>query len=201
MKDLLKFPLNIQLFADDGDEAGSGADDKSGNEGTGAEDKNQGSKAKTFTQEEVNALIGKEKAKFQKKLKELSTTDDGEKSKEAETKTGTQEANPYLAKYAQAEIKVAMTMNGIDPQKVARAVKLIDTSEVLTDSGDIDSTKLNESIANLLKEWPELKTSASSTSTNRIGSNRDDKGNQEKDPKQKYRDAIEAKIANDKAKK
>ena len=160
MKDLLKFPLNIQLFAEDGEGAGSGADDKSGNEGTGTEDKDQGSKAKTFTQEEVNALIGKEKAKFQKKLKDLSGSDDGDKSKEAEGKTGTQEANPYLDKYAQAEIKVAMTMNGIDPQKVARAVRLIDTSEVMSESGDVDTNKLNTAIANLLKDWPELKSAA-----------------------------------------
>lgn len=156
-----KYPLNIQLFADEGEGAGTGADDKNDNEGTGTDDKDQGSKAKTFTQEEVNALIGKEKAKFQKKLKELSSLDEGESKKnESEGKVDSKKSNPYLDKYAQAEVKVAMTMNGIDPQKVARAVRLIDTSEVLTDEGEVDAEKLNKAIADLVKEWPELKQSA-----------------------------------------
>ena len=68
MKDLLayKYPLNIQLFAEEGDGAGESADKEDKKGGTGNENKDQGDKPKTFTQDEVNALIGKEKAKFQK---------------------------------------------------------------------------------------------------------------------------------------
>lgn len=156
MKNLLayKYPLNIQLFAEEGDGAGEGADKEDKKGGTGDENKDQGDKAKTFTQEEVNALIGKEKAKFQKKIKDISGEDEkkpgeGEKSQE----------NPFIQKYAQAEIKASMMTNGIDPLKVARAVKLIDTTEVLNETGEVDAEKLNKAIADLLKEWPELKTS------------------------------------------
>ena len=192
-----RFPLYIQLFAE-GDEGGAGSKDKDSDGEITFDEILSDTKYKSEFDRRVQKAIDTFKKNQETKKGGKETSEEGK----PETKeSGDAKADQFMAKYAQAEIKVAMTVNGIDPQKVARAVKLIDTSEVLTDSGDVDSTKLNESIANLLKEWPELKTSASSTSTNRIGSNRDDKGNQEKDPKQKYRDAIEAKIANDKAKK
>lgn len=144
MKDLLKFPLNIQLFADD-------------NEDTGADDNDQGSDegaaGKTFTQAEVDALIAKEKARAKKQSKKQ--TEDTTKTDGEETSTK-QEVNPYIDKYAQAEIKFAMTQNGIDATKANRAVRLIDQSTVLTEDGEVDIEKLNTAIADLLKEWPEL---------------------------------------------
>ena len=179
MKDLLayKFPLNIQLFAEEGDEANKDADNKKGNEDTGAEDKDQGNKPKTFTQDEVNALIGKERAKFQKKLKDLSGDEEkkpgeGEKAQE----------NPFIQKYAQAEIKASMMSNGIDPSKVARAVRLIDTTEVINnETGEVDAEKLNKAIADLLKDWPELKSSKDDQKNGfKIGGDKNkDKGNAE----------------------
>ena len=150
MKDLLayKYPLNIQLFAEEGDGAGESADKEDKKGGTGNENKDQGDKPKTFTQDEVNALIGKEKAKFQKKLKDLSGDEEkkpgeGEKSQE----------NPFIQKYAQAEIKASMMSNGIDPSKVARAVKLIDTTEVINETGEVDAEKLNKAMVETSTEY------------------------------------------------
>ena len=61
MKDLLNYPLNIQLFAD--------AD----NEDTGADDNNQGNEdganEKTFTQAEVDALVAREKARAKRQAR------------------------------------------------------------------------------------------------------------------------------------
>ena len=150
MKDLLayKYPLNIQLFAEEGDGAGESADKEDKKGGTGNENKDQGDKPKTFTQDEINALIGKEKAKFQKKLKDLSGDEEkkpgeGEKSQE----------NPFIQKYAQAEIKASMMSNGIDPSKVARAVKLIDTTEVINETGEVDAEKLNKAMVETSTEY------------------------------------------------
>lgn len=146
MKDLFKFPLNIQLFADEGPDVDP-------------EDKNQPEEddkpeEKTFTQEEVNALIAKEKARAKNKVKQkLKQEEPTEADEDVEQEP---QVNPYLERYAQAEIKVAMTTQGIDPNKVNRAVRLIDHNTVLTEDGDIDVEKLNGSIADLLKEWPEL---------------------------------------------
>lgn len=148
MKDLLKFPLDIQYFASEGES----------NEDTGAGDNNQGSDegaaTKTFTQAEVDALIAKEKAraKKQSQKQEINST----KTDVEEPSTATQEVNPYIDKYAQAEIKFAMVQNGIDAKKAARAIKLIDHKEVLSEDGEIDDEALNSAIADLLKEWPEL---------------------------------------------
>lgn len=178
MKDLLayKFPLNIQLFAEEGDEANKEADNKDDKGGTGAADKDQGNKPKTFTQDEVNALIGKEKAKFQKKIKDLS----GDEEKKPGEGEKTQE-NPFIQKYAQAEIKASMMSNGIDPSKVARAVRLIDTTEVINETGEVDAEKLNKAIADLLKDWPELKATKDDQKNGfKIGGDKEkDKGNAE----------------------
>lgn len=150
MKDLLNYPLNIQLFAD------------TDNEDTGADDNNQGNEdganEKTFTQAEVDALVAREKARAKRQAeKDASKASNTEAINQDEAKSSSvDQVNPYLEKYAQAEIKVAMTQNGIDASKVNRSVRLIDHNTVLDEDGVIDVEKLNTAIADLLKEWPEL---------------------------------------------
>lgn len=178
MKDLFRFPLNIQLFAAD-DNAAAG-----GNEDTGADENNQGaegSQEKTFTQAEVNVLIAKEKAKAKGKSQK-QTAKTSEASTDDQTSEQSQD-NPFIKKYAQAEIKVAMTENGIDPKKVGRAVRLIDVDEVLTEEGEVDTEKLNTSITDLLKDFPELKTVTEDGKKGiKIGSEGNDKKDEQKKP-------------------
>lgn len=169
MKDLFKkvmFPLNIQLFA--GEEGGEG--DQGGGTGDGGQgDDGKGGKTppatppaddKKFTQADVDAMIAKEKAKQKAKYEKAFKDGDPNDGKTGSTEGNHSEPNPYIEKYALAEIKASMMTNGIDPMKVARAVRLIDASEVLDETGEIDAEKLNKSIADLLKDWPELKATS-----------------------------------------
>lgn len=134
----LKYPLDIQYFAEGADEGTDPAENQE------AEKKEE----KTFTQKEVDDIV-------KERLARTKTTVD--KTPEDKTEDPVVETvNPYLERYAQAEIKVAMARQGIDASKVDRAVRLIDFNTVLTEAGDVDAEKLTTSINELLEEWPEL---------------------------------------------
>lgn len=76
MKERFLFPLNIQLFADDGSGDDSGNDDQ----GTGQDNQDSGEggqETKTFTQEELDKIvqgrIAKERKAWEKQLEEQQT--------------------------------------------------------------------------------------------------------------------------------
>lgn len=78
MKEKFLFPLNIQLFADDGSGNDSGNDNDQGNDGQGNDgqgnDGQTGQETKTFTQEELDRIvqgrIAKERKSWEKQLEE-----------------------------------------------------------------------------------------------------------------------------------
>lgn len=143
MKKLLKFPLSIQFFSEEGNEGTDPVDNQ-------VEKKTEEGTKKTFTQAEVDAIVEKRLARTKAKSTEETKTE------EVKDETVVETVNPFIEKYAQAEIKVAMTQQGIDASKVNRAVRLIDHKTVLAEDGSIDTEKLNTSITELLEEWPEL---------------------------------------------
>ena len=57
-------------------------------------------------------------------------------------------------------IENAMLRKGIKDEKVVRAVRLVDKQNILDEKGQLDSSKLNTEIEELLKEFPELITKA-----------------------------------------
>lgn len=81
MKEKFLFPLNIQLFADDGSGNDSGNDNDQGNDGQGNDgqgnDGQTGQETKTFTQEELDRIvqgrIAKERKSWKKQLEEQQT--------------------------------------------------------------------------------------------------------------------------------
>ena len=81
MKEKFLFPLNIQLFADDGSGNDSGYDNDQGNDGQGNDgqgnDGQTGQETKTFTQEELDRIvqgrIAKERKSWEKQLEEQQT--------------------------------------------------------------------------------------------------------------------------------
>lgn len=143
-KEEMTFPLNIQLFGDDNPPANPEEGNPSGGE-------------KTFTQAEVDQMI-KDRLKREGKgepktaLSEPKVTE----PKEKEVDNSVNEA--MVQNYLTAELKFSMTQEGVDPSKVARAVRLIDASKLADDEGIFSSEKASAEIKELLKEWPELKT-------------------------------------------
>lgn len=111
------------------------------------------SKEKTYTQAQVDAMMAKTRKKYTKNdVKEEQTEDTQEIQPQRDLSTGI-----TVEKLAQAELKAEMAIQGINPLKVARAVRLIDVGDVLDESGQYSEKMAQAAIEELLKEWPELK--------------------------------------------
>lgn len=117
---------------------------------------------KTYTQEEVNAMMAKARKKYEsKKGADKKDEDSSEENQEDENTDEPETDLPTgitVDKLAQAELKAAMAIQGVDPKKVARAVRLIDVTDVI-DDGEYSDSKASEAIEELLADWPELKVS------------------------------------------
>lgn len=119
------------------------------------EEKQSKESKKTYTQEEVDAMMAKARKKYQGK------GTDNEQVQTEEVKDSTLVTHDLatgipVERLAQAELKAMMAINGVSPEKVARAVRLVDINEVL-ENGQYSETKAKESIEQLIQEWPELK--------------------------------------------
>ena len=75
-------PLNLQFFADGGEEQSDQTDNSGGENQKQGTDSQQQSEEKTFTQEDVNNLIAKEAKKAQEKLLKQLGIDDFKNAKE-----------------------------------------------------------------------------------------------------------------------
>lgn len=69
--------------------------------------------------------------------------------------TSEQQSNQLLTKYAQAELKAAMAVQGVDPAKLDRASRLVGAEEIL-ENGEVNVERMHEIISELLQSWPEL---------------------------------------------
>ena len=177
MEDSKRMPLNIQLFAEGGEEnqennTQNSVDEK---EKTNTEEnnaENTSKKLKTYTDEEVNGISKKNVDKaLAKQLKDLGIEDiekakailtkareDEEKNKTSDDKSKelTDKLNKASVEIVNSKIENALLRKGINESKVERAVRLINKSNILEKDGTIDSGKLTTEIEEVLKEFPEL---------------------------------------------
>lgn len=177
MEDSKRMPLNIQLFAEGGEEnqennTQNSVDEK---EKTNTEEnnaENTSKKVKTYTDEEVNGISKKNVDKaLAKQLKDLGIEDiekakailtkareDEEKNKTSDDKSKelTDKLNKASVEIVNSKIENALLRKGINESKVERAVRLINKSNILEKDGTIDSGKLTTEIEEVLKEFPEL---------------------------------------------
>jgi len=112
-------------------------------------------KEKVYTQSQVDAMMAKARKKYTKgdiNEEKISNVQQEQGGPERDLSTGI-----TVEKLAQAELKAEMAINGMNPQKIARAVRLVDIQDVLDESGQYSDEKAKEAIEELLKEWPELK--------------------------------------------
>lgn len=106
---------------------------------------------KTFTQAEVEKLIQERIART--KAPESTTQ---EVSKPQDTALQQQLAAMQQT-LVQTEVKAQLAINGIQPEKVERAVRLVDHAKCTGENGSPDVTKITAEIEALVKDFPELK--------------------------------------------
>lgn len=169
-----RFVLDIQRFAEGGAGTGGGAGGQGG-DGGGAADKGGAGKGdgdpnagKTFSQEELDAIITKRLAREQKAW-EIKVEEERKKANMTEQeklKVAAEEAEKRgkaavdLAnqRLVAAEAKAQALALGVKPEKIAYLLRLADLSAAdVDDKGTVNEKVVKQAIEAVLKDLPELK--------------------------------------------
>lgn len=117
---------------------------------------------KTYTQEEVDAMMARARKKYTKgdskeEIQDETVETQGDKeiedSQEPQTDLST---GLTIDKLARAELKAGMAIAGVNPSKLVYACRMIDVADVL-ENGEYSEEKANTAIEEMLKVMPELK--------------------------------------------
>lgn len=176
MEQRVHMPLDIQLFADSGEEDNANntiqeVDETSKN--TKVDDlKETKSEEKKYTDKELNDISLKNEQKaLAKQLKDLGIDDvekaksilakareEEEKAKSVDEKTqeAIKRAEKATLEAINAKIENALLRKNVKDEKVTRAVRLVDKKNILNEDGSLDQSKLDDEIEELLKDFPEL---------------------------------------------
>lgn len=127
---------------------------------------------KKYTDKQLNDISLKNEQKaVSKMLKELGIDDvekakgilakareEEEKAKSVDEKTLELQKGKEKAELEAINSKIenAMLRKGIKDEKIERAVRLVDKTNILDEKGQLDSGKLNSELEELLKTFPEL---------------------------------------------
>lgn len=177
MEQKVHMPLDLQLFAESGEEENANNQNQeveNASKDTKAEEKKETKSEKKYSDEELNAISFKNEQKaLEKQLKDLGIDDvekaksilakareEEEKAKSVDEKTqeAIKKAEKATLEAINAKIENALLRKGIDEKKVARAVRLVEKKNVLDKDGELDQSKLETEIEDLLKDFPELIT-------------------------------------------
>ena len=176
MEQEVLMPLNLQLFAEGGEE------DNANNQNQEVVDTSKDTKAndkketkaneKKYSDEELNAISLKNEQKaLANQLKDLGIDDvekaksilakakeEEEKAKSVDEKTqeALKRAEKATLEAINTKIENALLRKGINDKKVTRAVHLVDKKNILDKDGELDQSKLETEIDELLKDFPEL---------------------------------------------
>ena len=172
-------PLNIQLFADSGEEnnANNTADNESvenqkNAKDDGVKETDKKVEEKKYTDKELNDIrLKNEQKALAKQLRDLGIDDvekaksilakareEEEKSKSVDEKTqeAIKKAEKATLEAINTKIENALLRKNVKDEKITRAVRLVDKKNILDKDGQLDESKLNTEIEDLLKDFPEL---------------------------------------------
>lgn len=180
MKQRVFMPLNIQLFADGGEEAENQEagtttkTEETAKTDTKKETKSETSDEKKYSDKELNDISLKNSKKAEAKLlKDLGIDDiekaksilakakedeEANKSQDEKTQELTKSRDKARLEAMNSKIENALLRKGVSDSRVERAVRLIDKSNILDSNGDVDSSKLSAEVDDVIKDFPELIT-------------------------------------------
>lgn len=168
-------PLNIQIFAESGEE-GTANEDTAPKGDVKQTDTAETQKVeeKKYTDKELNDISLKNTNKaLAKQLKELGIEDvekaksilakakeeeEANKSVDEKTQEIMKQRDKALIEAINSKVENALLKKGVSDKKVERAVRLIDKNNILDEQGEIDNSKLATEIEATLKDFPELIT-------------------------------------------
>lgn len=176
MEQKVHMPLDIQLFADSGEEDNANNTNQevinTSKETKASEEKETKSEEKKYTDKELNDISLKNEQKaLAKQLKDLGidnvekaksilakAREEEEKAKSVDEKTqeAIKRAEKATLEAINAKIENALLRKNVKDEKVTRAVRLVDKKNILNEDGSLDQSKLDDEIEELLKDFPEL---------------------------------------------
>ena len=177
MEHKVLMPLNIQMFAESGEDDNANVqnqevDDTSKNVKVDEKKETKSSDEKKYSDKELNDISFKNEQKaLAKQLKDLGIDDvekaksilakareEEEKAKSVDQKTqeAIQKAEKATLEAINAKIENALLRKNVKDEKITRAVRLIDKKNILDKDGTLDQSKLNAEVEDLLKDFPEL---------------------------------------------
>lgn len=182
MKEVLKYPLHIQFFADDGAQPNT----VDGNDNNGASPSAQGANTnvsidydkiadvldKRGSQAQYAALKGYLKEhgvsadEMDKAIKEFKDKKEADKqSKEKEQADMLAENQRLKLQIQNIEIdkKISELAEGVSAEKLPFLAKLIDRSKLLNDKGEINEDSVKAAIEEVVKAFPDFKAQAGTT--------------------------------------
>jgi len=182
MKEVLKYPLHIQFFADDGAQPNT----VDGNDNNSASPSAQGANTnvsidydkiadvldKRGSQAQYAALKGylKEQGvsadEMDKAIKEFKDKKEADKqSKEKEQADMLAENQRLKLQIQNIEIdkKISELAEGVSAEKLPFLAKLIDRSKLLNDKGEINEDSVKAAIEEVVKAFPDFKAQAGTT--------------------------------------
>ena len=173
VKVLKRMPLDIQFFAESGEDAAAKEDGANNNAQQDSASKEASkTEEKKYSDKDVNDISTKNVSKaLAKQLKDLGIEDvekaksilakareeeEASKSVDEKTQELTSQRDKALAEVINSKIENALLRKGVKEERVERAVRLVDKNNVLNEKGEIDSSKLTTEIEAMLKDFPEL---------------------------------------------
>ena len=166
-------PLNIQMFAESGEDDANNNTNSSKDEDVSTNDsKENKSEEKKYSDKELNDIsLKNEKKALAKQLKDLGIDNvdeakeilakakaekEANKSQDEKTNEIVKERDKALLEAMNSKIENALLRKGVSENKVERAVRLIDKANIVDESGKIDFSKLSTEVDATLKDFPEL---------------------------------------------
>jgi hypothetical protein len=118
--------------------------------------------AKTFTQAEVDQMIQERLARVKSPNPAPAPAPNPNPAQPQQPDTSVFETQLAAMRTTliTAEVKSAMAIGGVKPEKVERAVRLVDMTKCVDDKGQPDAAKIKKEIEDTLKDFPELKVTA-----------------------------------------
>lgn len=118
----------------------------------------QNAAEKTFTQAEVDRIV-------QERLARVKVTPQNTQIDKLAQQPQTVDTSAFDAQIAEvrnqlvsAKVESVMATSGIKPEKIERAARLVDMSKCVNKDGAPDTEKIKKEIEELVKDFPELKT-------------------------------------------
>ena len=195
MKEVLKYPLHIQFFADDGAQPNTG----DGNDNNGASPSAQGANPsvsidydkiadvldKRGSQAQYAALKGylteqgvsaDEMDKAIKEFKDKKEADKQSKEKEQADMLAENQRLKLQIQNIKIDKKISELAEGVSAEKLPFLIKVIDKKDMIKQDGSIDDEKVKSAIEEVLKAFPEFKsTQQSNSGFQQIGAKSGDK--------------------------